>query len=191
MSEGAQPGQDETIAVFGGSFDPPHVGHTLAAAYVLCAYPVTKLLAVPTAQHPFDKRLTAFGHRMRMCELAMAPLMNVEVTDLEQRLGGESLTLRTLEALQAEHPQAKLRLVLGTDLLADTPQWHNFAAVERLAPPIVVQRAGFETDPSQPCLPLVSSTNVRERVREGRGTEGLLSPSVRAYVQANGLYLKR
>lgn len=181
----------ETIAVFGGSFDPPHVGHTLAAAYVLAAHPVTQLLAVPTAQHPFDKNLSAFEHRLRMAELAMAPLKLAAVTDLEQRLGGESLTLRTLRALQAERPTAQLRLVLGTDLLRDTPQWHNFAAIERLAPPIIVQRAGFVTDPSMPCLPMVSSTLVRQRAREGLDLQGLVSPKVAEYIEAHGLYRTR
>ena len=176
------------VAVFGGSFNPPHVAHTLVASYVLAATSVDRLLLVPTAKHPFDKQLADFEHRLRMCELAMAPLARVQVSDIEYRLGGESRTLRTLEALARAEPSTRLRLVIGSDLLPETPKWHNFAAIEALAPPIVVQRAGHRTDPDKPCMPEVSSTEVRRRLQAREPTEGLLSPAVAAYIDAHNLY---
>lgn len=177
-----------TVAVFGGSFDPPHLGHTLAAAYVLTGYRVDQLVVVPTAQHPFDKDLSPFHHRLRMCQLAMARLRDVSVSDIEASLGGESRTLRTLQALKVRWPDVQLRLVLGSDLVPETPHWHNFPAIERLAPPLVVQRSGHETAPDAPALPMVSSTEVRQRARTDASLEGLVCPTVADYIAEHGLY---
>ncbi|MDD9935441.1 MAG: nicotinate (nicotinamide) nucleotide adenylyltransferase [Myxococcales bacterium] len=182
---------NEVIAVYGGSFDPPHVAHTLVAAYVLSAHPVDRLLVVPTAQHPFEKRLTAFEHRVHMCELAMSDLRRVDISTVEQELEGPSLTLHMLRELARRHPAAQLRLVIGSDLLAETPGWHAFDEVRALAPPIIVGRSGHAYDEDGeplPELPDVSSTEVRRRLRAGISTDGLLNPKVAAYVREHGLY---
>src|SRR5438105_4841598 len=90
------------VALFGGSFDPPHVGHLLAMAYVLGCARVERLLMVPCSRHPFEKQLSPFADRLAMCELAARPFgERVEVSDVEARLGGDSLTLRTVKALGA------------------------------------------------------------------------------------------
>jgi len=180
----------EVLAVYGGSFDPPHVAHTLVATYVLSAYEVDSLIVVPTGRHPFDKSLTPFEHRLRMLEIAMRNLAHVEISTIEGQLEGPSVTLRTLELLKQAHPASDLRLIIGSDLLAETPNWHRFDRVAELAPPIVVARAGHET-PGEggPALPEVSSTEVRARLREGRSTEGLLDPRVADYAKRHGLYV--
>jgi nicotinate-nucleotide adenylyltransferase len=180
----------DTIAVFGGSFDPPHIAHTLAVAYVLGAYDVDRVLVVPTANHAFGKKLTAFEHRVHMCELAMKCLSAVSVSRVEATLPQPNRTLHTLEALQAEHAHAQLRLVIGSDLLDETHAWHNFARVAELAPPIVVQRQGhLSSTATTPALPAVSSTELRRRLRAGHSTTGFLAPSVAAYALAHGLYV--
>ena len=119
----------EVLAIYGGSFDPPHLAHTLVCAYVLSAERVSRLLVVPTAQHAFDKQLSAFEHRVRMCELALRRLRDVEVCTIEAELPGPSRTLHTLEELQRRNPAAQLRLVLGSDLLGETHTWHRFEEV--------------------------------------------------------------
>jgi nicotinate-nucleotide adenylyltransferase len=178
----------ETIAVFGGSFDPPHIAHTLVAAYVLSAHACDRVLVVPTGTHAFGKQLTPFEHRVRMCELAMAPLRQVSVSTIEATLPQPNRTLHTLEALAALHPNAHLRLILGSDLLRETHTWHNFARIEALAPPIVVQRQGHITGSVEPALPEISSTEVRRRLHAGESTVGLLAPSVADYAIAQRLY---
>jgi len=177
-----------TLAIYGGSFDPPHIGHTLACAYVLAAHRVDAVLLVPTARHPFDKQLAAFGHRVHMCELAVRDLRRVEVSPIEGELGGQSLTLRLVEELQRRNSDATLRLVIGSDLLAETPSWHKFDEIIALAPLIVVQRAGHVTAADAPVLPDVSSTELRRRLHAGESTEGLLDAVVVEYVQQHGLY---
>ncbi len=177
------------VAVYGGSFDPPHLAHTLVCAYVLSAFPVDRLLIVPAALHPFDKPLSPFEDRLQMCRLALRHLRNLEISDIERELPGPSLTLRTLEQLQQRHPDAALRLVIGSDLVPETPSWHRFERIRKLAPPIVVPRAGYPApDAALPALPDISSTEIRRRLREGLPTDGLLDLEVARHARERGLY---
>jgi nicotinate-nucleotide adenylyltransferase len=178
-----------TFGVFGGSFDPPHVAHTLLAAYALSAYRLERVLVIPTYEHPFGKALSAFEDRIRMCEFAFAELPRVEVSSLERELSRPSLTVHTLEALKRLHPGVELRLLMGADLVAETHAWHDFPRVAALAAPLIIERQGYETHASgRPALPDVSSTEVRRRLRAGESTEGLLSPAVANYARQHGLY---
>jgi len=184
----------EVIAVYGGSFDPPHVAHRLVAAHVVAAHGVDRLLVVPSGQHPFDKPLSPFEHRLRMCELAMADLDRVQVSPIERELAGPSLTLHTLEELARRHPGTRLRLVIGSDLLGETPGWHEFDKIKALAPPIVVARPGHplpdQAGHDQAALPDVSSSVIRERLRKQLPTEGMLDPAVARYAIEHALYVQ-
>jgi len=182
-----------TVAIFGGSFNPPHVGHVLAAAYVLAVHEVDELLVVPAYRHPFHKELCSFEHREAMARLAFRHLPGVTVSAIERDLGAPvSRTVDTLEALRARHPEWRLRLVIGADVLHDRDKWHRFERVVELAPPIVLGRVGV-CHPAAPraVLPEVSSSEVRAAV--GRGDEdalrALLPFEVRTYVAREGLYL--
>jgi nicotinate-nucleotide adenylyltransferase len=179
------------VGVFGGSFNPPHVGHVLACALVLSTEEVDRVLVVPTYRHPFAKDLAEYEDRVRMCELAMGVLLGVEVSRVEEELGGESKTLRTLEHLAAAHADWRLRLIIGSDLLAEAPRWFRFDAIEKLAPPLVIARAGAEAPATLPArLPDVSSTQVRAAI--ARGAWGELNPlvprRVLGYVRTKRLY---
>ena len=174
-------------AVFGGSFDPPHVGHVLAASWVLSTQPVDELLVIPTFEHVFGKRLAPFPHRLRMCELAFAPLRRVRVLDLEARLGGASVTVRTLEALKKSAPGVELRLVIGSDLVEQIPRWTEGHRIPSLATLLVVGRGGHD-DGRDVCMPEISSTEIRGRLESGRSAEGLVPRAVLAYVAEHGLY---
>lgn len=176
------------IAVFGGSFDPPHVAHVLSAAYVLSSYELDELRVIPTAVHPFGKTLRPYQHRLAMVQLAFRDLRGVRVSDLEARLGGTSKTLRTLQALQKDLPDTELRLVVGSDLLPSFPSWHQADLIEKLAPLLIVQRAGHVTDATQPALPAISSTDVRRRLQNGLSTAGLIPAAVARYIAEHKLY---
>jgi nicotinate-nucleotide adenylyltransferase len=174
--------------VFGGSFDPPHVAHVLAAAYVLAAHGVARVLVTPTAAHAFGKKLSSFEHRVRMCELAFAPLRDVELCSIERSLPQPNYTLTTLQALAARYPDVQLRLVLGSDLKRETHAWHDFDNIRALAPPLWVSRQGHESVGSEPALPEVSSTEIRRRLSTGEPTSGLLPVAVADYIREHGLY---
>jgi nicotinate-nucleotide adenylyltransferase len=190
------------IAVFGGSFNPPHVAHALAVVLVLATEDVEKVLVVPAYQHPFGKPLAPFADRVAMCEMAMGFIPGVEVSRVEETLGGESRTLRTLEHLASQHPDWHMRLVLGADILAEAPRWLGFDAIAKLAPPIVLARAGVQATPShtarlagegpasEALLPQVSSTDVRAKIARGAWAElaALVPRKVLEYVRQKGLY---
>ncbi len=105
------------VAVFGGSFNPPHVGHLLGVVYALSTAPIDEVLVVPVYQHPFAKHLATFADRLELCRLAFGWLPRVSISTVEEELGGESRTLRTLEHLGATLPDVSLRLLVGADVL--------------------------------------------------------------------------
>jgi nicotinate-nucleotide adenylyltransferase len=169
------------------------MGHVLLTAYALSATDLDRILVVPAWQHPLEKRATAeYEHRVRMCEHAVRDFERVEVSRIEQRLGGPSRTLYTLQALLQEHPGAHLRLLLGADLLGETPRWHQWEQVEQLAPPLIVGRAGYPRPAECPLeLPEVSSTEVRAQLEAGRRTGGLLPRAVEDHIFEHELYRGR
>ena len=177
------------VAIYGGSFNPPHVAHQLAMTCVLgTARPrVDELWMVPTFKHPFDKQLAPFADRVRMCELAAAPFARVRVSRIEEELGGESYTLRTVQALKQRRPDDELALVIGADLLAERERWHGWAELRTLVPFIVVGREGHP-DTGGLALPPVSSTVVRQRIARGEPVDALVPADVVDYVAARGLY---
>jgi nicotinate-nucleotide adenylyltransferase len=187
-----------TVALFGGSFNPPHIGHVLSVSYALSAGLVEHVVSVPVFAHALGKQLATFEHRVEMARLAFEWLPGVEVSRIEERLGTPSRTLETIRALQAEHPNWDLRLMVGSDILAELHQWHAFAEIERRAPPLILPRAGAEATGSLPrLLPEVSSTDVRARLSAWAQSnspsarlelEALVPRTVLRYVMAHGLY---
>jgi nicotinate-nucleotide adenylyltransferase len=156
------------VAFFGGSFNPPHVAHVLAVVYALATAPVDEVLVVPVYRHPLAKELASFEDRLEMCRLALGWIPRVTISRVEEELGGESRTLRTIEHLRGAHPDWQLRLLVGADVLPDLPKWHRFDRIAELAPPIVLGRAGVDAQGAPTSfLPDVSSTEVREALAAG------------------------
>jgi nicotinate-nucleotide adenylyltransferase len=192
------------IALFGGSFNPPHVAHQLACAYVLAtARPrVDELWMVPTFKHPFDKQLAPFADRVAMCERAAQPFQQVKVSRVEEELGGESYTLRTVEELKRRHPDDQFALVIGADLVAERERWHGWPKLKTLIEFIVVGRGGYgerglgsppkdggaEGPVSVVHLPPISSTDVRRRIAGGEACDSFVDAAVLDYIREKGLY---
>jgi nicotinate-nucleotide adenylyltransferase len=185
-----------SVALFGGSFNPPHEGHVLAAAHVLSIGAVERVLVVPVYEHALRKRLVGFERRVAMARLAFEWLPGVEVSTIEAELGAPSRTLRTVEALQERYPTWDLRLMVGSDILREIHQWHAFDEIVRRAPLLVLKRAGVSQGEVSECqLPLVSSTEVRQLLQrapdspEARSAlETLVPRNVRDYAQEHRLY---
>jgi nicotinate-nucleotide adenylyltransferase len=176
-----------TLAIFGGSFNPPHVAHQMACLYVLETQPVDHLVCVPAFRHPFDKALAPFADRVAMCRLLVAPLGGrASVSTLEEELD-DGRTFVLLEALHAREPDATLRLVIGADILRERDKWWRWADIERLAAPIVLGRRGFP-GPEGVELPAISSTDIRDRLARGAGVEGLVPRSIIHYLETKGLF---
>src|SRR5262245_44238416 len=134
------------VALFGGSFNPPHVVHQLIGLYVLETQPVDELWFVPTYAHPFGKQLVDYDHRIAMCELAAAALgPRARVSRAEAELAARpgfvaSHTLDLVDHIAAAGHAP--RLVIGADILREAASWYRWADVVARAPLIVVGRAG-------------------------------------------------
>lgn len=179
------------MAVFGGSFDPPHLGHVLLAQVAVSMHDLEQVLVAPAYAHAFGKSMLPFEHRMAMAKLAFAESPRVRVDAIEKQLGGTSLTLRLIEALKVRYPHHDLRLLIGGDILGEAQKWHRFDEICHLAPPIVVGRSGFphpEVAADAPVLPAISSTEVRTRLGAGEALTQMLPVRVQAYIKAHGLY---
>ena len=181
------------IALFGGSFNPPHVAHQLVALYVLETAPVDALWFVPTYEHAFGKPLAAFEDRLAMCELAAAALgPRAQVSDVERALGGRSLTLRMVRRLTELHPEHAFSLVIGSDLTGEVAGWYGGDELARAIPFIVVGRrrggGAGEGEADQVLMPDVSSTAVRAALAAGKSPDGLVARAVLDYIRRKGLY---
>lgn len=186
----AHPGR---VAVFGGTFDPPHLAHTLAVLWALETGEVDAVLVVPVAQHAFGKEPTAsFAHRVAMCQLAIARLgRQAAVEDLEGHREGTSYMVDTLVELKAAMPDSQFRLLAGTDVIKDLPKWRDSERVIELAPPLELPRPlpGDTLDTRPGLLPPISSTQVREALATGRNAELLVGRAVLDYIHRHQLYL--
>ncbi len=178
------------VALLGGSFNPPHIGHLMAATFVRATLGSDKVWLMPAFHHPFGKTLEAFEHRVRMCEeMARDAGTWLEVNPVEQELGGEGRTVDTLTALVARHPEARFTLVIGSDIVKDLPHWKEFERIEQLARILVLHRAGHPAEGAVgPPMAEVSSTEVRTMLEQGRLPRWLVPAPVLAYAQREKLY---
>jgi nicotinate-nucleotide adenylyltransferase len=188
---GAEGPRRKRIAILGGSFNPPHVAHLMAAYWTLATQDVREVWLLPSVRHPFGKELAPFDDRVRMCELAARAVRGVAVCAAERELAADPLagkTARTLEHLVAKHPGVDFALVVGADILPDVPKWYRWDRVTELARVIVVGREGFPPVPGAPTLPAISSTEIRARIARGEDVTGLVPRKVQEYVAEKGLY---
>lgn len=183
------------VAVYGGSFDPPHLGHVMVVSHLLLNDPtVDQVLIVPCFQQT-GKSLQKFEHRYSMCNDAFGWLPRTVISTVEKVLGGESITLRTMQYLKKTNPNWDLRFVMGMDLMESCRSWDGWEELEEIAPPMPIGRAGIspirEGDPT-PIAPLVSSSIVRKALAEGNYTaaERYLPKNVLNFIHTNQLYLK-
>ena len=176
------------VALFGGSFNPPHIGHQLVALTVLETEPVDALWMIPCFRHPFEKALEPYADRLAMCRLAMEPLgPRAEVSEIEGELGGESRTLVTVRALKQAHTAVDFSLVIGADLEDEVKSWYGAEELMRLVSFIVVGRGGHSARHGLE-MPAVSSTDVRRRLAADEPMGPLVSHRVLDYIRARNLY---
>ncbi|TVQ92825.1 MAG: nicotinate (nicotinamide) nucleotide adenylyltransferase [Deltaproteobacteria bacterium] len=166
-------------AIFGGSFDPPHVGHALIVSWLLMTERADRVVLVPVGAHPFAKELTPFDRRLRWCEgLARSLGPAVEVSAIEAELPPPNYTIHTLQALAERRVGQQLSLVVGADILAGVARWHRWSEIEERFAPVVVGRAGYPPLDGVPSFPEVSSTQIRWRLGAGRSVEALVPAAV-------------
>jgi nicotinate-nucleotide adenylyltransferase len=190
----------ERLGLFGGTFDPPHVGHLVTAVNVRHELGLDRVLLVVNSQ-PWQKlgtrAITPAEDRYALVEAAVAGVDGLEASRIELDRGGMSYTADTLAHLAAESGDPELFVILGTDAAAGLHTWERIDKVRELATVVVVERPGaHEVAPlpgwswrhvEVPRLE-VSSTDLRARVVDGRPLDYLLTPNVIECIEARGLY---
>lgn len=186
------------IGVFGGTFDPPHLGHLVVASDACEALGLGRVLWIPSAVPPHKRRTVQAPApaRLEMVRAAIQGDPRFEADDLELRRAGPSYTVDTLRELAARHPGDELVLLIGADNLREIPGWREPAEILRLARVAVLSRdgAGVPPDPAVPATAVavtrvdVSATEVRRRAAAGETIRYLVPDAVRALVERRGLY---
>ena len=186
------------IGIFGGTFDPPHVGHLLAASDAYEALGLDRVVFVPAAGQPLKSAIVASpADRLAMARLLVADDPRFAVDPVEIERGGLSFTVDTLRALherwKADRALA-LVLLLGADAAATLPQWREPAAVAALAEIVVLNRTGGGETAAVFGRSIdtrrvdVSSTEIRTRVAAGQSVRGFVPEPVAAYIEGRRLY---
>lgn len=192
------------IALFGGSFDPPHLGHLAFARFMLDALAPDRLLWLPAGrqwQKP-DQVMAAGVHRAAMIRRLVGDEPRFIVDDRELHRRGPSFTADTLREFAGQNPGAELMFLIGQDQYARLPSWYQVETVVALATLVVVPRAGeaVVTPPGLPShrlqvldlpdIPL-SSTAVRDAIAQGEDISPMVGAEVASYIASHRLYEKK
>jgi nicotinate-nucleotide adenylyltransferase len=193
-------GRSERVGVLGGTFDPIHVGHVVVAVESRCALALDRVLLVVAAD-PWQKRgrvVASPADRVHMARVAVDGIDGLEVSTVEIDRGRASVTADTLEALAAAGRE--LFLLLGADAVTNMPTWRRLDDTRHLCTLVVITRAGEHADAPGPgwrvehvTIPRldVSSSELRERLANGRPVDGLVPPAVVREIRARHLYTRR
>ena len=191
------------LGIFGGTFNPPHIGHTRLVEHFVKELGLDRLLVIPTAvpPHKVTSDLVSGEDRMNMCMLAFD---NALVSDIEIARGGKSYTYDTLCEIKQLYPDYELYFIVGSDMLLSFDRWYRYedildmctlCAADRQETDSLLKKNGIpkcfegkrlyvsELAPFE-----VSSTEIRGLVNNNESTDGLLEPAVRAYIDSRGLY---
>lgn len=185
------------VGVFGGSFNPPHLGHLILAEHVREALALDEVWWMVAAQPPHKDSggMASFADRVHLAQLATATHPAFRVSTLEGERSGPSYTVDTLRLLNERHPDVKLTLLMGADSYAQFPTWRSpneIAQRARLAVfarPGVPHTAGPYPATWVPTLQIdISSTLIRERLARGLSIRYLVPEAVEQWLLANSLY---
>jgi nicotinate-nucleotide adenylyltransferase len=206
------------IGVFGGTFDPVHIGHLRSAWEVRESLRIRDFRLLPAGQPPHrDRPVTPAAHRLAMLRLATQGLPGMRIDEREIGRPGPSYMVDTLQEIRSEAADQSVLLIIGQDSAASLDQWHHWNLLTELAHLVVMRRPGQRSEPSpevadflaereaetamelgsSPCGKVwnievtqlgVSSSMVRRLIRSGRSPRFLLPDPVLEYIGTNGLY---
>jgi nicotinate-nucleotide adenylyltransferase len=189
------------IGLFGGVFDPVHMGHISIARSFLNSNVVQELIVLPSPVPPHKDAsdITSFHHRLEMLKFAFKSIENIRISDLENRLPSPSYTLQTISYLQNNNPGALFYLCIGQDSLESFTSWHQYKSILDRITLIVAERPGYnKKDIPEELMeksiftdhkPVkVSSTKIRKLAGYNLNFEGDLPDSVLEYIEKHNLY---
>ena len=184
----------QQIILFGGAFDPIHLGHQQITENLLKQNIASKVWYVPTGTHDFAKKMTNAKHRLAMLKLILIHNTRVEICELERE--GISHTFDTLEQLSNLYRNKEFSWVIGSDNLAQFHLWHNWQQALKKYKFYVYPRKNFVMQPlydgmialkNMPEV-AISSTNIRQKLEQKNSINGLVDEKIEAYILAKSLY---
>jgi nicotinate-nucleotide adenylyltransferase len=174
------------IGFFGGSFNPPHLGHLLAATYALKVHGLDEVWLAPVFHHPFAKEMISFDHRLAMCKILVEKLTPpIRVTDIEKDLDQGGKTVHTLRKLKQNHPNDEFILIIGSDLKDQIKTWSESESLQKEFKVAIVPR-GLQDDPTS--IPNISSTNIRADQYSEQQLKNIVTADIYKYLVDHELY---
>lgn len=191
----------KTIGLFGGTFDPIHIGHLVTTRFVYEQRNLEKIIFMPCNKSPLKPSITSLNpvHRLKMLELALEPFPYFEVSDYEITKGEISYTIDTLSELKKTYES--IELIIGYDNLLIFDKWHEPDKILDIAKLIVMKRkTDIDSEIINKYMNLayvidtpsieISATDIRNRIQTGRSIDYLVPKKVNEYIQENKLYIK-
>ena len=190
----------QRIGLFGGTFDPVHIGHLLVAQAAFEELQLSRLFFIPAAQSPFkpESSPAPAAARLRLLRLALAAQTQYELDDQEIRRGGTSFTIDTVRDYAARYSEAELFYLIGADQVGQLDKWRAAEELARLVQFAVIPRSGAAAVAERPPFRLralqgfpvgISSSQIRARVRAGLAIEPLVPAAVAEAIRNMKLYL--
>ncbi|MBL0940812.1 MAG: nicotinate (nicotinamide) nucleotide adenylyltransferase [Gemmatimonadaceae bacterium] len=196
------------LGLFGGSFDPPHVGHLLMVQDARDRLGLDQVLVIPAAQQPLKgHEQTNPAHRLAMARACFADLPDVMVDPAEIQRGGLSFMVDTVADVRRRWPDAHLHLLVGRDVVPTLPRWKDIDRLLGQVTLVVMDRDGEGAAATASDREVVhggvvaerlatrrvdvSSTEIRTRIRQGRSIRGFVTDAVATYIASTGLYLEQ
>ena len=198
------------IGLFGGTFNPPHMGHMIIAQDAFHAFDLSKVVFIPcyTPPHKTPSHLASTKHRLAMLEAAIEDDVRYELSDIEIENGGASYSVDTARYFKKQYPDAELCFIIGTDSLVELYMWKDIEELLQLCRFITISRPGYYEDGiGEDALKLsapwaqkllndvrkgisidVSSSDVRYRIAEGMSVKYLVPRAVEMYMAEHNLY---
>ena len=198
------------IGIFGGSFDPVHLGHLVMAEQCREQGRLDQLWFMPASvpPHKQNRQLASFAQRVEMLTLALSGQPAFHIKELENERSGPSYTVDTLSQIRKTHPDDDIYLIIGADTLLDFPNWRQPQRIVELVALLVADRPGWDMPDVQEVrsrlslskgvdlrveviqMPLInlSSTDIRQRSHDGRSVRYLVPRAVEVYMAEKGLY---
>lgn len=188
------------LGIFGGTFDPPHIGHLIVADNVREQLGLDKIIFIPSfiAPHKLDVKSADPKQRFEMVEISIKNNRDFIVYDIEIERKGKSYTIDTINTLEIIHPQAQFYLIIGMDNLIEFPQWKSPHEIVSKVELVVMNRPGYDKPQKNEFVKHatfirvpnidISSSEIRRRIRMGKTIRYLVHPEVEKYIVNKGLY---
>jgi len=198
------------IGILGGTFNPVHRGHLALAKSAIKVFDLGKVLFIPSAKPPHKTPhiLASVKHRMAMLQLAIKNNPKFEICDIETRRTGPSYTIDTITQLRKINPSAEYFFIIGADSLQELHMWKQINDLLKLCTFVTFGRPGINAGKTKVIhldpkwarkllknftpgrMPNISSSNIRQRVAQGKNIHYLVEKAVAEYISANNLYKK-